>query len=239
MKTIPLSTTYSGMLTDRIRRCHLFGPLSIEERESILSHSRVARLAQDEVFFQQGQAAEEFFLLDTGQVKLSLMSADGHEKVLDLINAGQTFAEAIIFSGGEGFPVTCVALEASHVICFDAQHYMALLRTNRDACFALLARMSQRLHFQVMEIDRLTLHSATYRLIHYLLEQIPSTQFGAPEVRLNTAKHVIASRLAISPETLSRILKRLSNQGLIEVHDAAIIITDVGKARQYISQELV
>ena len=77
-----------------------------------------------------------------------------------------------------------------------------------------MAQMSRRLHWQIAEIDRLTLHNAAFRVIAYLLDQVPSTDLDSSVIHLDTPKHVIASRLSITPETLSRSFasmhKRLS-----------------------------
>ena len=100
-----------------------------------------------------------------------------------------------------------------------------------------MAQMSRRLHGHIAEIDRLTLHSATFRVVCYLLDQVPSTHLGVPEVRLDTPKHVIAARLSVTPETLSRSFSKLSREGLIEVHDNAITLTDVDRLRRFAQGE--
>jgi CRP-like cAMP-binding protein len=97
--------------------------------------------------------------------------------------------------------------------------------------------MSRRLHWYIAEIDRLTLHGATFRVVCYLLDQVPSTHLGSSKIRLATPKHAIASRLSITPETLSRSFSKLSRDGLIEVHDDAITLSDVGKLRQFAQGE--
>ena len=123
------------------------------------------------------------------------------------------------------------------VLCFDAQTYIDILRDCTEACFAVMAQMSRRLHGHIAEIDRLTLHSATFRVVCYLLDQVPSTHLGVPEVRLDTPKHVIAAPLSVTPETLSRSFSKLSREGLIEVHDNAITLTDVDKLRRFAQGE--
>ena len=103
--------------------------------------------------------------------------------------------------------------------------------------FAVLAQMSRRLHWYISEIDRLTLHSATFRVVCYLLDQVPGTHLGSSTVHLNTPKHAIASRLSITPETLSRSFSKLSRDGLIEVHDDAVTLRDVSELRNFAHNE--
>lgn len=222
----------SSMMT-RIKDCLLFSELDAQQIDLVLQHTRILNLKEGDLLFEQGQAAHEFFLLDSGQMKLALCSAEGNEKIIDLISPGGTFGEAIMFAKQPAYPVSASAVIDSRVFCFDVTTYADILHQSTDACFAVMAQMSRRLHWQIGEIDRLTLHSATFRVVCYLLDQVPSTQLGAPEVRLESPKHVIAARLSITPETLSRSFSRLSKQGLIEIHDNAVTLNDVGKLRQF------
>ena len=220
-----------------IQRCMLFSDLNADQIDSVLGHTRVAELSEGDILFEQQQPARDFFMLTSGQVKLARHSADGHEKIIDLISPGHTFAEAILFSGQKVYPVTASALLDSRLLCFDIASYAGILHQSTDACFAILAQMSRRLHWYIGEIDRLTLHGATFRVVCYLLDQVPSTQLGSSEIRLVVPKHAIASRLSITPETLSRSFSKLSRDGLLDVQDDAVILHDVGKLRQFAQGE--
>jgi CRP-like cAMP-binding protein len=217
----------------RLRRCVLFSDLDEGRFSGVLEHSRSAVLGEDEILFEQGQAAREIFLLESGQIKLALVSPEGQEKIIDLISPGVSFAEAVIFSRNRIYPVTATAIMASQVWCIDATYYTGILRESVDACFAVMAQMSRRLHWQIAEIDRLTLHNATSRVVNYLLEQTPSTHLVASEIQLDTPKHVIASRLSITPETLSRTFAKLSREGHISIVDNIITINDIEGLRRY------
>lgn len=212
----------------------LFGSLEPAQLDTLLQHTRSAVLEEGQVLFEQQRPANEIFMLQSGQVKLARISPEGQEKVIDLISPGDTFAEAIMFSGASVYPVTAAALCTSELLCFDANTYTGILHQSTDACFAIMAQMSRRQHWLISEIDRLTLHNATFRIIAYLLDQIPSTHLGTSEVRLNTPKHVVASRLSMTPETLSRTLSRLNRDGLIDINEHSIVLKDLGQLRAYV-----
>lgn len=231
-----------GQLTDEqrsdaqacLRRCVLFARLPDEPFAQILDHTRVVTLGEGEVLFEQQQPAREIILLRSGQVKLALVSPEGNEKVIDLISPGGSFAEAVMFSGSHIYPVTATALVDSTVWGVSAATYEGILRESTAACFAVMAQMSRRLHWQIGELDRLTLHNATFRLIAYLIDQVPSTALDASTIHLDTPKHVIASRLSMTPETLSRTFARLARDGMLEIRDNAVRIHDLEKLRTYI-----
>ena len=217
-----------------MRKSLLFKELSDEQFSSLLEKTRMISLGEGEFLFEQGQKMKEFFLLDAGQMKLTRLSSAGNEKVIDIIMPGQTFAEGVMFSGRGCYPVNAEAIADSRVICIDTQRYTELLRESVDACFGVMGHMSCRLHWQLNEIDRLTLHNATYRLVNYLLDQATSNSNDSTEVCLCAPKSVIASRLSIKPETFSRILHRLTEEGLIEVYNNQVVLSDIQKVRDFV-----
>jgi CRP-like cAMP-binding protein len=213
-------------------------PLFMDLKESdfiqIVKGTTECVLKGGDVLFSQYQPASDFFYVVDGEIKISLLSVDGSEKVVDIIKAGSTFAEAIIFKGLGGYPVNSSALSQSVVLKINAENYMDVLSHSTDACFKVITSLSVRTHWLVNEMERLSLHNASYRLINYLLENVGN---GTNEMKitLSVPKHVIASRLSITPETLSRTLKSLSKKELLEVHEKHIILKNIDELRLMIS----
>lgn len=210
-----------------LRQVYLFDALSDDQFERVMNTAAVVKLAPKQALFSFRQAAERFYLVKSGQVKLFRVSADGDEKVVEIIQPGKTFAEAIMFMERHVYPVDAEAIEATEVYSFDMTTFLDLLKDSRQTCFRLMASMSQRLHGLVEEINNLTLQNATYRLVNYLLDQLPDGAVEAPAIHLATPKSVIASRLSIQPETLSRTLARLAAQGFLDVQGSNITLHDI------------
>lgn len=207
-------------------RIPLLTALDATQLEQLHEHARVRVLAEHERLFDHGQPASRFFFLRAGLLKLMRVSPDGAEKVIAIINPGETFAEAVIFSDvATDYPVTCEALAPSEVIAIDGATMVALLRKSPDTSLRMLAQLSRRLREQVQEIEGLTLHNATTRLVNYLT-RLAAGEAGEAMVRLSMPKHVLASRLNIQPETLSRIFARLTRDGLVEVHGLDVVLCD-------------
>jgi len=222
---------------DELRGIYLFSVLDDEQLAAVINTTRVVRLAEGERLFDHGQPSRHYFFLRSGQVKLFRSSREGGEKVIEIVRSGETFAEAVMFMGeGRGYPVSAQAIVASELLEFEQASMLGVLEQSTPTCMRLMAGMSRRLRQQVDEIDRLTLHNATYRLATFLLQQIPRGVLESPALHLTTPKHVIASRLAIQPETFSRILARLAESGCVEVHGHSIVLTDIEALREIISQ---
>ena len=221
--------------TRELRRAYLFADMPDQYLQTLIQGMHEVHLNPGDVLFRHGQPAERFFFLRDGLVKLFRLSPEGDEKIIELMQPGQTFAEAVMFMGPQGrYPVNAEAVNESRLYTFDQKTFIGLLHDSSDACFGLLASMSRRLHMLVNQIESLTLQNATYRLVAYLLEQIPQDVKTSPEVQLITPKGVIASHLAIQPETLSRILAKLRQGGLIEVQGNHITVRDVQALRRLV-----
>lgn len=216
-----------------LRRAYLFADMEEGHLVRLIGSMQRVHLQPGELLFRQGQGAERFFYLDSGLIKLYRLSPGGDEKIIELIQPGQTFAEAVMFMGNRGsYPVNAETVAEAEVYAFDQSTFLGLLRESSEASFGLLGSMSRRLHMLVNQIESLTLQNATYRLVGYLLEQIPRDG-QTREVVLSTPKGVIASHLAIQPETLSRILAKLRKRGLIEVEGNHVAVRDVPALRRF------
>lgn len=208
-----------------LHRSPLFRAIAPSQFNDLIDKAKPHFLGDGEFLFQQGDLLEELYFCVEGCVKLFLLTPNGDEKIVDIIPAGNSFAEAVMFMGGQRYPVYAVALRPTFVVGINAAQYLDMLRASSELCINMMGLMSRRMHWLLNEVDRLTLHNATFRLASYLLEMRDCNSAGK-HVCLNAPKHVVASRLSIKPETFSRILKRLSEQKLISVHDQHIELLD-------------
>ncbi|MHB1676493.1 MAG: Crp/Fnr family transcriptional regulator [Sulfuriferula sp.] len=198
------------------RLASLFREMDRDLLTQIALHASWRELAAGDQLFAKGESGKHFFLVKTGIIKLFLTSEDGQEHIMEIAGREQMFAEAVMFMG-DTYPVYASALENSRLIAFDAHFFATLLRANPDLCLKLLATLSRQLHTLVAEIDGLTLHSGTRRLARYLLAQPAQRTANARVVELPIAKQALASLLDLRPETLSRILNKLAEDGLIAI----------------------
>ncbi|RMG38429.1 MAG: Crp/Fnr family transcriptional regulator [Gammaproteobacteria bacterium] len=207
----------------------LFAALSDAQLDRITRHARRISLQSGESLFEQGEAADRFYLVISGQIKLYRLSPNGNEKVVEIVTPGCTFAEALMFLQRPTYPVGAEALTAAEVISIDARDFTKMLRESTDTCFLLLGDLSQRLRGLLREIDELSLYSATCRVAGYLLEAGPD---DANEFELPVAKQILASRLSVKPETFSRILKNLNESGVVTIKNSRVQIHDRERLRE-------
>ena len=215
-----------------LSRIPLFSSLNPEEIAGIARGTREVHAAKGDILFHNGDQPTGFHLIAGGQIKLGFTSAQGTEKVIDILGPGQTFGEAAMFMD-RPYPVFAQALVDTRLLHISKQVIVDELE--RDPRFArkMIASLSVRLHHLITDVESYSLHSGRQRIIGYLLRENTETDARALTVTLPTSKGTIASRLNLTKEHFSRILHELSEAGLIVVEGRKITIPDVEKLRGY------
>jgi CRP-like cAMP-binding protein len=188
---------------------------------------------EGELIFSQGESATRFYVVISGQIKLFRISSAGTEKVIEIVPAGHSFAEALLFLDRPVYPVGAAALRTSELVSVSSSDYAAVLRESVDTCFLIMGDMSQRLRGLIQEIDDLALQSADARVAGYLIHLARKSD---DDVILDTPKQVLAARLSVTPETFSRVLRRLSDRGAINVERNRVHIRDRRKLSEAANQ---
>lgn len=211
----------------------LFSALDPPARATIAAVAGVRRLRRGDVLFNRGDAALGFYVVVVGQIKLAFATAAGDEKIVELIDAGQSFGEAVMFME-RPYPVLAAALADSTLLHIPREPIFTLL--GQDPLFArrMLAGLSLRLHSLIQDVESYSLRSGVQRLVEFLLQNAEGIDEPPATVALPASKHVIASRLNLTPESYSRAQHRLIEEGLIAVDGRRITLRDLRGLRQYV-----
>lgn len=208
----------------------LFGQLSADEIDSIAREVREIRAPKDVILFHKGDVADGFYATVFGQVKLALTSPQFTEKVVRIVGPGESFGEAMAFLD-RPYAVYAQALTDSLILFVPRRAVFALME--HDAAFArkMIAGMSLRLHNLIEDVEAYSLHSCTQRVVGYLLREAGEDAPRRVTLTLPVSKTVIASRLNLTKETLSRVLHNLAERGLIRVERREVTIEDRDELR--------
>lgn len=219
-------------LRSELRTQYLFSALTDAQLGRVLSTAALRRFGAGEHLFGHRDPATRFFLLRSGGVKLYRTSPEGGEKIMRLIRPGETFAESILFLDAPQYPVHGAGIDPGELIAFERDAFLEILQNSFASCRAVMAQMSQRIQSHWDEIETLALQNSRYRIVHYLSTLIPADARGPVTVLLPARKNLIALQLAVTPETLSRTLRALSDEGLIDVAGEAVTVPDVRRFRE-------
>ncbi len=218
MNTTQLSLTRIGEIINRLKYFH---DLAVDTRRRLAASARHIQVRRDEPVFHRGMPADMLHIVVSGQIKVYLPQANAGEKVVALVEHGESFGVAPLWLG-ETHMAEAVANKDSHLLTLDRQ---TLLREARQDC-ALAGRLMDAVSHRVMDLMRslesCSPKSAQQRVACYLAQRRPATTGTDYEVLLPATKREVATKLNLTQETFSRVLRQLTDEGVIQVQGRLI-----------------
>ncbi|PTY08062.1 Crp/Fnr family transcriptional regulator [Opitutaceae bacterium EW11] len=216
-----------------LRQSQAFATLSSEDIEAIAAGCHVRSLQKGETLFREGDPAEGFYVVQQGQIAISVLNPDGRERTICVFRPPESFAE-IALATAQNYPANATALEPSRVILVRKAHFRELIVRKPDLALRMLAAMSMHLKTLVTLLRDSRGRQIEARLADWLLQQSPAAAAGCPAVfTLPIAKKVLAGQLGVAGETLSRTFARFRDENILRVAGSKITVMDSQKLRAY------
>jgi len=211
---------------DVLRKTPLFATLSEDDLRWVASIAVPRRFGKKESVFREGDAVEGFYVVASGKVKVFKLSEEGKEQVLHVLESGQSFAEAALFEGGV-YPAHAETLAETETLLLQKRPFLELLEKHPKVAIRMLGSLSRWLRQMAGLVEDLSLRDVEARLLLFLSGELQAR--GIPlrdgaTLELPFSKNVLASRLGTVPETFSRALKKLQEEGRIDVRGKRIRI---------------
>ena len=176
------------------------------------------------LIFNEGEPGNGFYIVETGKVKIFKLSFEGKEQILHIYGPGKAFGEVPVFEGNN-FPATAMAMAKSEIIFIPRDKFVTLIAETPGLAMNMLGMLSMRLREFTIQIENLSLKEVPARLASYILTL--SKEHGkAEKVVLPISKAQLANLIGTTPETVSRVLKKMTDRALISVNTKVITIQD-------------
>lgn len=207
----------------------LFKGLRPPELARIAAGTRRHELARGATLFREGERSSGVFAVVFGKIELRARG-----RTTDTLAAGKSFGEAVMFLDK---PYIVSARAAADSLVLEVSKDTVFAELERNPLFArrVIASLARRLELLVRELDRYAVGTAGARFVDWLLRKHPAGAAGELVVLLPESKSAVASRLNLSAEHFSRVLKALSSRGLLEVRGRELRIPDVARLRASVS----
>ncbi len=178
----------------------------------ILSRSSVKHFERGETVFVQGDEAVSIYIVISGWVKLYRITPMGSEAVVGVFTKGRSFGEAAAFRG-DIYPVSAEASTKTKVIHIPTSVYLNLMRKEPDLALSILSATFAHLHALVTQVEQLKANTGAQRVAQFL-HSLCDKECDNCTVTLPYDKVLIAGRLGIKPESLSRAFSQLRDMGV-------------------------
>lgn len=224
-----------------INKIFLFSGLDEKELSLIKDFSSIKSYSKSEVIFFETEPYLGFYGVIEGLVKIYKISNEGREHIIHIEYPGSTFAEVPMFEKNSEtslsdlrYPANAMAIEENTVVIkVPTKPFLEFMKQNTNICFKLLSSLAKRLRFLNTHIESVTLDDVSKRLVKYLLIEMEHPQKEKSKIKnenyieLEISKYDLASHLGTIKETLSRALKKLQANNIIDVNGKKIVIKDL------------
>lgn len=177
-----------------------------------------------QIIFHEGDKADGFYMVEKGKIKVFKLSYEGKEQILHIYGHGHSFGEVPVYEG-KNFPASSMALEKSVILFLPRDKFVDLITQTPGLGMNLLADLSRRLREFTIQIENLSLKEVPARLAAYFLT-LSKEQKNEKKVVLPISKAQLSNLIGTTPETVSRILKKMMDASYIKVETKTILIED-------------
>jgi CRP/FNR family transcriptional regulator, dissimilatory nitrate respiration regulator len=192
-----------------LAKTELFKEASETLRKKIASAGKIMTCEKGDFLFSEGEPGHSLYAVTSGFVKLVKNSFDGKEVLVRIVNPGELFGEVVLFES-DRYPVTAIAGETTELWSLRRDELLHLL-DDRDFRSGFCAMLMRRMRYLAERVLYISAFDVEERFFRFLAEQ-----FGKKyEYDITLSKRDIASAIGTIPETLSRLLMRLKQRGVI------------------------
>lgn len=224
-------------LRDALADSDVFGSLTDEEIDRLIGYGNPIRYPKGRAIFQKGDPGDSLMIVLSGRVKISNISAEGKEAVLNFIEPGQSFGELALFDG-KPRSADATAIEPSELFVLRRADVLAFIERHPEVAFRAIGVLCERVRrtSELLE-DSMTLSMPT-RLARGLLRL--AKLYGRPgpdglRIELKLSQRELGGYIGLARENINRQLMLWRQDGLLAVEEGRIVILDL-KALQRIAE---
>ncbi len=216
-------------ISKNLIRIPLFSSLSEDEIAEIRRCMEIRAFKKRETIFSEGDPPSRFFVLISGKVKITKMSHEGKEIIIELISKGDFFGGFAVLKGFP-YPANAVAMEDSSVLRIGRPDLLRIIERFPNIMYQITAHLSERVREFPDTLKNIALERVESRISSLLLKLAEKTgkktATGETEIDMKLTKQDIAEMVGTTVETSIRVMSRLTKAGLIKNTGGRIIIRD-------------
>lgn len=226
VKALPATTGAGASRTDFLRQVHLFSSLTDGDLAALDAVAEFRGYPRGAILFHEGQPVLGLHVLLKGRIKLTKLSPEGREQILEIIEPVSTFAETPLFDKAGRYPTLGRASMVSSILTIPKESMQRLMRSRPGLSQAFLGAFAERMKELMKKVEEATFLTVDERLARYILKQ---SQDNIIE-NLNLAE--IAAIIGAARESVSRALGRLNKAEIVSISKGRLILLDEGKLSQ-------
>lgn len=187
-------------------------------------NARLVRMRKDQVLFEEGNPATDYFQVEEGEVRMYILNHEGQEFTQGIFHTGESFGEPPLF-GNFPYPSTAIALTTGKVWRLAKSDFLDLLKNNFDIHLKLNHVLCNRLQYKSMILTEISSHTPEHRLttiLKYLKSKIQPAANGTPII-IPYTRQQLADMTSLRVETVIRTIKKMEQSGKLKLEGHKIL----------------
>ena len=192
--------------------------------EALARLATLSHVSRGDVVLREGENTNAIYFVLNGALKVLVSDAEGREVILTMLGRGEMFGE---MGAIDNHPrsATVVATQSSELVVISKQDFQQMLFDNFEVSLAIMRGLANRLRIADRKIESLALLDVYGRVARLLLDSAEESG-GRNIIHRPMTKQDIAKMIGASREMVSRVMKDLQQQGLIEETEDGIVLHD-------------
>ena len=211
-----------------LKKIDLFKTLSDEELKELEHYLTTAMFRKKEDIFTEGDAPEWFYIVLTGKVKVTKISHDGKEIILEIISPFDIFGGVAVLRNFP-YPANAVAMEDSEILKISRKNLMRLVDRFPNLMFCIALQLGDRMKSSYDTLKNIALERVEARIAALLLKlgnKVGVETDAGLMIDMRLTKQDIADMVGTTVETSIRTFSKFKKEGLVTDLDGKIIIKD-------------
>lgn len=174
-------------------------------------HAKLVNLRKDQMLLQEGDPATDYLQVESGSVKMFIVSNEGQEFIQGIFNAGESFGEPALI-GKFPYPGSVVAIESSRVWKLPADYFFQMLKENFDLHLKMDQVLCQRLRYKSMVLSEISSHEPEHRILSLLRHFKSKNATGSNKIIIPYTRQQLADMSGLRVETVIRAVKKMEKE---------------------------
>lgn len=212
-----------------IIKTHLFDNIDKKEIPNILNNFKSQKKLYEKgnIIIDMGDKVEAIYLILNGKIEISKEYDDTRKNIVNILESGEIFAEAMALSTNKISQITAISLSKSEILKINIKDifYNNLEKNKNIFIENLLKIISDKNKFLSMKNDILSQKSLRSKIILYL--EYMSNMQKSEKINIPYSRDKLAEFISADRSALSRELNRLAKEKMIELNGNKINIIDI------------
>jgi CRP/FNR family transcriptional regulator, dissimilatory nitrate respiration regulator len=221
-------------MDDNLLSCSLFKGLNCNSLNDLLEGIKYfeKKFGKDEIIANAEAEVRSLMILTSGAVRGEMADYSGKTVKIEDIESPNLLAPAFLFGKNNKYPVSIIANNEVSVLSIPKQDFVKLLQKNESILNNYLDNISSRAQFLSGKLRFLAFQTIKGKLAHYFLQIL--NQSGKDEFLLPKSQSQLAEMFGVARPSLSRAIRELDNDGIIQASGKRVLIKDKDKLKKFL-----